>query len=146
MSAVDELPPEKAEEVKTVFNLYDYKKQGYLPADLVGKLCKNLGAYVTEDDLKAFTDSHFKEGSITLDVFLEFFAEHYIKKLDKQELINAFQFLDRGKTGQVDARELKHALMVVGDKIKESEADELLDGFVERGMLDYRNFANEVAK
>ena len=146
MSAVDELPPEKLEEVKTVFNLYDYKKQGYLPADLVGKLCKNLGAYVPEDDLKAFTDSNFKEGSITLDVFLGFFAEHYMKKLDKQALINAFQFLDKGKTGQIDARELKHALMVVGDKIKESEADELLDGFVERGMIDYRNFANEVAK
>ena len=146
MSASEQLPPEKLEQVKTVFNLYDYKRQGYIPPELVERLCKNLGAYVTTDEVHEFTEFNFQEGSITFEKFLEFFAEHYLKKIDKTALINAFQFLDKGKTGTISAQELKHSLMVIGDKLKEEESDELLQGFVERGVVDYRRLATEFDK
>ena len=146
MSAVDQLPPEKQEECKTVFNLYDFKKQGVISIDLVELLCKNLGAYVPSDDIKEFKENYFEEGVVNYEKFLVFFAEHYVKKIDKQQLINAFHFLDKGKTGNVSAQELKHSLMVVGDKLNEKEADDLLKQFISKGTIDYRVLATELSK
>ena len=146
MSAVDELPPEKEQQCKTVFNLYDFKKQGVISVDLVELLCKNLGAYVPTDDIKEFKETYFDEGVVNYEKFLVFFAEHYVKKIDKNALINAFQFLDKGKNGTVPTQELKHWLMVVGDKLTEKEADDLIKGFDNKGVIDYRVLATEISK
>ena len=54
--------------------------------------------------------------------------------------------MDKGKTGTISGQELKHDLMVIGDKLNEREADDLLNKFVERGMIDYRALANEMSK
>ena len=146
MSLVDQLPKEKKEECKLVFDLYDYTKKGVISTDIVEKLCINLGAYVPSDDIKEFKENYFEEGVVNFDKFLVFFAEHYLKKIDKQQLISAFQFLDKGKTGSISTKELKHWIMVVGDKLTEKEADDLLKSFDNKGVIDYRVLATEVAK
>ena len=146
MSLIDQLPKEKKDECKLVFDLYDTSKKGVISTDLVETLCKNLGAYVPSDDIKEFKENYFDEGVVNFDKFLVFFAEHYLKKIDKQQLISAFQFLDKGKTGTITSKELKHWLMVVGDKLTEKEADDLLKGFDKKGVIDYRVLATEVAK
>ena len=146
MSVIDKLSKEKQEECKLVFNLYDVNKKGVISIDIVDKLCKNLGAYVPSDDIKEFKENYFDEGVVNFEKFLAFFAEHYVKKIDKQQLINAFQFLDKGKTGSISSKELKHWLMVVGDKLTEKEADDLLKDFDKNGVIDYRIFAGEISK
>ena len=113
MSAIEQMPTEKIEECKIVFNLYDFKKQGVISVDIVELLCKNLGAYVPSDDIKEFKEANFDEGVVNFDNFLAFFAEHYVKKIDKNQLISDFQFLDKGKTGTISGQELKHDLMVI---------------------------------
>ena len=146
MSVIDKLSKEKQEECKLVFNLYDVNKKGVISIDIVDKLCKNLGAYVPSDDIKEFKENYFEEGVVNYEKFLVFFAEHYVKKIDKQQLINAFQFLDKGKTGSISSKELKHWLMVVGDKLTEKEADDLIKGFDNKGVIDYRILAAEISK
>ena len=146
MSLVDQLPKEKREECKLVFDLYDTSKKGVISTDMVEKLCKNLGAYVPSDDIVEFKENYFDEGVVNFDKFLVFFAEHYLKKIDKQQLINAFQFLDKGKTGNISSKELKHWLMVVGDKLTEKEVDDLLKGFDNKGVIDYRALSTEISK
>ena len=146
MSVVDQLPKEKQEECRLVFNLYDPNKKGVISTDIVEKLCKNLGAYIPSDDIKDFKENYFDEGVVNFEKFLVFFAEHYVKKIDKQQLIGAFQFLDKGKTGSISSKELKHWLMVVGDKLTEKEADDLIKGFDNKGVIDYRVLATEISK
>ena len=146
MSLIDQLPKEKQEECKLIFDLYDSSKKGVISTDLVEKLCKNLGAYVPSDDIKDFKENYFDEGVVNFNQFMAFFAEHYLKKIDKQQLISAFQFLDKGKTGNINTKELKHWLMVVGDKLTEREADDLLKDFDKNGVIDYRIFAGEISK
>ena len=146
MSVIDKLSKEKQEECKLVFNLYDVNKKGVISIDIVDKLCKNLGAYVPSDDIKEFKENYFEEGVVNFEKFLVFFAEHYVKKIDKQQLINAFQFLDKGKTGSISSKELKHWLMVLGDKLTENEADDLIKGYDNKGVIDYRILATEVSK
>ena len=146
MSVVDQLPKEKQEECRLVFNLYDPNKKGVISTDIVEKLCKILGAYIPSDDIKDFKENYFDEGVVNFEKFLVFFAEHYVKKIDKQQLIGAFQFLDKGKTGSINSKELKHWLMVVGDKLTEKEADDLIKGFDNKGVIDYRVLATEISK
>ena len=146
MSIIDQIPKEKLAECKLVFDLYDVNKKGVISTDLVETLCKNLGAYIPSDDIKEFKENYFDEGVVNYEKFLVFFAEHYVKKIDRQQLINAFQFLDQGKTGNINTKELRHWLMVVGDKLNEKEVDELLKGFDNKGVIDYRNLATEMAK
>ena len=146
MSVIDKLSKEKQEECKLVFNLYDVNKKGVISIDIVDKLCKNLGAYVPSDDIKEFKENYFEEGVVNFEKFLVFFAEHYVKKIDKQQLINAFQFLDKGKTGSISSKELKHWLMVLGDKLTENEADDLIKGYDNKGVIDYRILSTEVSK
>ena len=51
------------------------------------------------------------------------------------------------KKGFIKADDLKHALMVIGDKLNETEADELLNRFIDKnGNIDYKKFANEISK
>ena len=77
MSAIEQLPTEKLEECKTVFNLYDFKKQGVISVDIVELLCKNLGAYVPSDDIKEFKETYFDEGIVNFDKFLVFLLTLY---------------------------------------------------------------------
>ena len=146
MSVIDKLSKEKQEECKLVFNLYDVNKKGVISIDIVDKLCKNLGAYVPSDDIKEFKENYFEEGVVNFEKFLAFFADHYLKKIDRQQLINCFQFLDKGKTGNINSKELKHWLVVVGDKLTEKEANDLLKGFDNKGVIDYRNLSTEISK
>ena len=146
MSLIDQLSKEKQAECKLVFDLYDTNKKGVISTDIVEKLCKNLGAYVPSDDIKDFKENYFEEGVVNFDKFLVFFAEHYVKKIDRQQLINAFQFLDKDKSGKINYKELKHWLMVVGDKLTEKEVDDLLKNFDNKGIIDYRNLATEISK
>ena len=105
-----------------------------------------MGAYVPSDDIKEFKENYFEEGVVNFEKFLAFFADHYLKKIDKNQLINCFQFLDKGKTGKINTQELKHWLMVVGDKLTEKEANDLLKGFDNKGVIDYRNLSTEISK
>ena len=146
MSLIEQLSKEKKEECKLIFDLYDTNKKGVISTDIVEKLCKNLGAYVPSDDIKDFKENYFEEGVVNFEKFLAFFAEHYVKKIDRQQLINAFQFLDKDKSGKINYKELKHWLMVVGDKLTEKEADDLLKNFDNKGIIDYRNLATEISK
>ena len=101
MSAVEKLPQEKLEECKTVFNWYDYKRQGVIWVDQVELLCKNLGAYAPSDDIKEFKETYFEERIVNFYKYVGFFAEHYVTKIDKHLLLNVFQFLDKEKLVQL---------------------------------------------
>jgi len=136
----------KIKEIEEVFNLYDTDKDGCIETSNLEQICKGLGAYIPSDDLSDFI-SNFKEGKINLEQFKKFFNEQYNKKINKKELIDAFTFLDIEKKGFIKADDLKHALMVIGDKLSETEADELLNRFIDKnGNIDYKKFANEISK
>ena len=145
MAAVEALSSSKIDEIKKVFNLFDFKKEGKLSIYKVEEMCKNLGAYVPSDEMQNFVEAHTADNEITFDEFLAFFAQFYTRKLDKNLLIAAFEFLDTGKTGHYSVDELKHCLMVIGDRLSEKEVDNLLKGHADKtGQLDYRKFAKDI--
>ena len=140
-----EIGKEKEAECKQVFDLFDFDKDGFIACEKVESIVQGLGAYVPKDDLMEFI-SECKDSKVDYAGFMKFFVTYYTKKVDKKELIDAFEFMDKGKTGMFDAEELKHALMVLGDKLNEKEVDDLIGKYISGGKIDYKNFANELAK
>jgi len=103
-----------------------------------------LGAYVPPDDLEEFIGN---KKEIKFDKFINFFAEYYIKKIDKNQIIDGLSFLDKNKNGLISANDLKHALSVIGEKLTEEEGYDLLKNYTDKnGMIDYEKFTEDISK
>ena len=58
-------------------------------------------------------------------------------------LIECFEVFDENKDGFISADDLKHAMMNMGDRLTEEEADEMIREAKpnEKGLINYREFA-----
>ena len=67
---------------------------------------------------------------------------------EEKELIEAFETFDENKTGFVSESELKHAMMTLGDKLTEEEADEMIEEAKpdKNGLINYREFVKILLK
>ena len=143
-SAISKLSKEKLEECKNIFKSNDINNKGSIPSNKLGFILRNLGAYVPPDDLEEFIGN---KKEIKFDKFINFFAEYYIKKIDKNEIIDGLSFLDKNKKGLINANDLKHALSVIGEKLTEEEGYDLLKNYTDKnGMIDYKQFTEDISK
>ena len=143
-SAISKLSKEKLEECKNIFKSNDINNKGSIPSNKLVFILRNLGAYVPPNDLKEFIGN---KKEIKFDKFINFFAEYYIKKIDKNEIIDGLSFLDKNKKGLINANDLKHALSVIGEKLTEEEGYDLLKNYTDKhGMIDYKQFTEDISK
>ena len=143
-SAISKLSKEKLEECKNIFKSNDINNKGSIPSNKLGFILRNLGAYVPPNDLEEFIGN---KKEIKFDKFINFFAEYYIKKIDKNEIIDGLSFLDKNKKGLINANDLKHALSVIGEKLTEEEGYDLLKNYTDKnGMIYYKQFTEDISK
>lgn len=143
-SAISKLSKEKLEECKNIFKSNDINNKGSIPSNKLVFILRNLGAYVPPNDLEEFIGN---KKEIKFDKFINFFAEYYIKKIDKNEIIDGLSFLDKNKKGLINANDLKHALSVIGEKLTEEEGYDLLKNYTDKnGMIDYKQFTEDISK
>ena len=95
------------------FNLNDKKKTGSIPCNKLALIYRSLGAFVPDEDLDEFIGN---KREIKFEKFLNFFAEYYTKKIEKQQIIMGLSFLDENNDGNISASDLKHALTSIGEK------------------------------
>ena len=143
-SAISKLSKEKIEECKNIFNKNDVNNKGSIPSKKLVFILRNLGAYVPPEDLEEFIDN---KKEIKFDKFLNFFAEYYLKKIDKNEIIRGLSFLDKKNSGFINSNDLKHALTVLGEKLTEEEGYDLLKNYTDKnGMINYKQFTEDISK
>ena len=143
-SAISKLSKEKLEECKNIFKSNDINNKGSIPSNKLVFILRNLGAYVPPNDLEEFIGN---KKEIKFDKFINFFAEYYIKKIDKNEIVDGLSFLDKNKKGLINANDLKHALSVIGEKLTEEEGYDLLKNYTDKnGMIDYKQFTEDISK
>ena len=143
-SAISKLSKEKLEECKNIFKSNDINNKGSIPSNKLVFILRNLGAYVPPNDLEEFIGN---KKEIKFDKFINFFAEYYIKKINKNEIIDGLSFLDKNKKGLINANDLKHALSVIGEKLTEEEGYDLLKNYTDKnGMIDYKQFTEDISK
>ena len=143
-SAVSLLPKEKLEQCKNIFKLNDINNKGTIPSNKLFFILRNLGAYVPREDLEEFIGN---KKEIKFDKFIDFFAEYYTKKVDKKQIIKGLSFLDKNKNGYIKAKDLNHALSVIGEKLTEKECNDFLNIYTDKnGMINYKQFTEDIYK
>lgn len=72
---------------------------------------------------------------------LDILHTYSTKERIPQEIIDAFRADDRGKTGQMSTRDLKHILCNWGEKLDEKEYDQLMrEANIGKHLFKYDDF------
>jgi calmodulin len=135
------------EEAKQIFALFDKDDDGKIPLAEAGSLLRALNRAPSETELKALS-THFAQDHLTLEQLPTLLS--LFPPLDsaqaQAELLAAFRVLDRESQGHIAAAELKRLLMSVGEKLSETEAEELI-GMGEpdaNGYISYEKFVTKL--
>lgn len=130
------LPPEKKQQCKEVFDFYDKDRDGQLTKEDFTDAMKSLGIFIPKEEMAELLD---KLPVRDYEHFEGIAATKLSQKVNKDDIIHAFSFIDKEGKGKVTAAELKHAFMTLGEPLKENEVNELLKEFTdEGGNVDYK--------
>ena len=129
------LPPEKKEQCREVFNFFDQDMDGRISKNDFGDAIKTLGIFIPKNELEAILD---KISIYDYSHFEEICAKKLSEKINKDEIVKSFLFLDPQKTGSCPKDKLKQAVLTLGEPLKEEEIDNLLKDFTKGSMVDYK--------
>ena len=99
-----------------------------------------LGIIKTKSEIDFLVDN--LENEITYDRFCSLIDEQLKTSLTKEQLKNAFDCFDPKKTGKCSAKELFHALKVVGEKLTNDDIQYIQSKIEidQNGNIDYNTF------
>ncbi|ODV97022.1 hypothetical protein PACTADRAFT_32519 [Pachysolen tannophilus NRRL Y-2460] len=132
---------------KDAFALFDKKGTGKVPPESLGDLLRAVGQNPT---LAELADLQAQLPNKELDF------ETYVKVIDRpdgfkplgqpEDYIRGFQVFDKNLTGFIGVGELRYILTSIGEKLTDSEVDELLKGVnvTEDGNVDYVEFVKSI--
>ena len=117
------------EEYKEAFDVFDRDGDGVIETKDLGFVLKALGIRLTKAELNEMIEEVDEDGNGTID-FQEFLSM-ISRKLKETNLLmdimNAFKVFDRDGEGYVRTAELGHILTDMGEKLKKSDVEVLLD-------------------
>ena len=131
---------DKEEFWKEMFVLFDKEDNNYLTLDELKKYLQAVGVLITNKELYKMLEEFDpeKKRQFSFDQIWNNFKD--CKVITNDDIVDAFKAFD--KNGKISKEELKYVMVNLGDKIKEEEADKLLENFLvdEQGNLDYKDF------
>ena len=137
---MEDKEPDKEEFWKEMFVLFDKEDTNFLTLDGLKKYLQAVGVLLTNKEfyqkLEEFDPE--KKRKFSFDQIWNNFKD--CKVITNDDIVDAFKAFD--KNGKISKEELKYVMVNLGDKIKEEEADKLLENFQvdEQGNLDYKDF------
>jgi calmodulin len=147
MSDKNNIPKEVLSEYREIFDSYDINKNGKIERKEMKIILKKLGKNGTQEEIDEIWRAMNKidsDSTISFDDFIEFINRFNLTKnsMSTDDIINAFQILDRNHDGTISINEFKHILMDLGQKLSEKEVEEIIQDidFNEDGKLNYREF------
>jgi len=135
----DKIAPEDLKEMKQAFAFYDKDKDGKLQPAEAAVALRAVGMMCTEKEIAAL------HGGSPMDEakFLKVLSEP--KKIHQDDVLKAFKIFDKEKGGTCPSHDLKHALITLGEKLPESEADLFIKLGSQDGKINYKEFVQTMA-
>ena len=140
-----QLSEQEEAECRECFNLFDRDKDGKINTAELGLIMRSLGRAPTELEVKDYM-KQVDKGDSTFDIngLLDVMSRSY-KSLQEEEeaILNAFKVFDKDNTGKIDAEELRHIFVTLGDALTQEEVNESLKlaKIDQNNKIDYREFA-----
>ena len=144
---MNQLTKEKENKLKETFFLIDQDKDNFIDTNEVGTTLRALGIYLTEEEISIINKEADPNeiGKINYEDFKKIYIEKLKTNKTEKDLIKAFEFFDKNKTGFVNLNELKHGLIVLGDCLSEDEIDFLIKELADDdGNINYYELAKNI--
>ena len=144
---MNQLTKEKEKKLKETFFLIDQDKDNFIDTNEVGTTLRALGIYLTEEEISIINKEADPNeiGKINYEDFKKIYIEKLKTNKTEKDLIKAFEFFDKNKTGFVNLNELKHGLIVLGDCLSEDEINYLIKEIADDdGNINYYELAKNI--
>ena len=143
-SIIDNLTDEQVIEFREAFQAFDKDGNGSITTKELGTVMRSLGQNLSEAEIKEMIDivDEDKNGTIDFQEFLHLMARK-MKIIDKEEeLLDAFNILDRDGSGKISKYELRYIIMSTDSKIKGDDIEDIIKtiGTDEEGKIDLQDF------
>ena len=129
------LPEDKKEQCHEIFNYFDKDMDGRLSKEDFSDAIKTLGIFIPKEELASTLD---KISIYDYSHFEEICAKKLSEKINKDEIVKAFHFLDPQKTGFAPKDKIKQAFLSLGEPLKADEIDNLLKEYSKGSQVDYK--------
>ena len=129
------LPEDKKEQCHEIFNYFDKDLDGRLSKEDFSDAIKTLGIFIPKEELVSTLD---KISIYDYSHFEEICAKKLSEKINKDEIVKAFHFLDPQKTGFAPKDKIKQAFLSLGEPLKADEIDNLLKEYAKGSQVDYK--------
>jgi calcium-binding protein CML len=144
---MNQLTKEKETKLKETFFLIDQDKDNFIDTNEVGITLRSLGIYLTEEEILLINKEADPNeiGKISYEDFKKIYIQKLKTNKTEKDLIKAFEFFDKNKTGIVNLNDLKHGLIVLGDCLSEDEIDFLIKELADDdGNINYYELAKNI--
>ena len=144
---MNQLTKEKETKLKETFFLIDQDKDNFIDTNEVGTTLRALGIYLTEEEISIINKEADPNeiGKISYEDFKKIYIEKLKTNKTEKDLIKAFEFFDKNKTGIVNLNDLKHGLIVLGDCLNEDEINFLINEIADDdGNINYYELAKKI--
>ena len=144
---MNQLTKEKENKLKETFFLIDQDKDNFIDTNEVGTTLRALGIYLTEEEISIINKEADPNeiGKINYEDFKKIYIEKLKTNKTEKDLIKAFEFFDKNKTGIVNLNDLKHGLIVLGDCLNEDEINFLINEIADDdGNINYYELAKKI--
>jgi len=148
-----ELTRDELEEVREVFDLFDFwdGRDGLIDAVKVGDLLRCVELNPTEENVKQWGGTKaMGEKQYSYEEFLAIYKQtKNVKEWGTfKDFMEAFKSFDREGQGFISAAEMRHLLTAMGERLEDTEVDEIVkltDINIDLdGNLKYDDFINKV--
>ena len=123
-----------------LFKYLDEENSGKIKKEEIPQALRYLGIIKTKSEMDFLVDN--LENEITYVKFCSIIEEQIKTSLTKEQLKNSFDCFDPKKTGKCSAKELFHALKVVGEKLTNDDIQYIQSKIEidQNGNIDYNTF------
>ncbi|KAF9403934.1 hypothetical protein BGZ94_004452 [Podila epigama] len=133
---------------KEAFSLFDRKGTGHIEAASLGDLLRALGQNPTQAKVRELVAEADPSGSnsINFETFKTILLrpDGFKPAGTRHEFVNGFKVFDKEGNGYISQAELRYVLTNLGEKLTETEVEELMKGIEvdNSGKVNYENFVD----
>jgi len=137
----NQLSEEQLSEFKEAFSLFDKDGDGNITSQELGTVMRSLGQNPTEAEISEIIKT-LEGDTINFDEFVKIMVVKMKDTESEEEIKEAFKVFDKDGTGVISAAELRHVMTNLGEKLTDTEVDDLIkeadvDG---DGQINYEEF------
>jgi calmodulin len=146
-AAAFNLSVQDVRDIRDLFNSIDSDGGGEIDAPELQSLLSSLGRKVSDKQAKEMIDRVDKDGTGTVgfEEFLVLIADEAVKEKSKDPMLEArktFAMFDKDNSGSIDIKELKQALIAMGQTVSEDDLKQMMKDADEDGTgeIDFEEF------